>query len=223
MLPASKSKDLGLLVLWCFGTFSFVSVSFLSGVGMVLEWEQPTGLLYASGDVRHIRVWDTHKELMVQDIPTKADSSVTCLTSDSAERSLLIAGCGDGTVRLYDRRQPPHSRYVHRGMTVWVYGNMRMTPPHSVVQTLREHQGWIVNVLMQQYCQERSIVSCRYISTCSAGVVSIVEIVLRVNSVCIVVLEVLSRPGTQGSLNLSILLILHSTSMYVAYILKRHC
>lgn len=79
---------------------------------MVLEWEQATGLLYASGDVRHIRVWDTHKELMVQDIPTHADSSVTCLTSDAAERSLLIAGCGDGTVRLYDRRQPPTSRCV---------------------------------------------------------------------------------------------------------------
>lgn len=77
-----------------------------------MEWEQTTGLLYATGDVRHIRVWDTHKEVMVQDIPTKADSSVTCLTSDSADRSLLIAGCGDGTVRLYDRRQPPHGRYA---------------------------------------------------------------------------------------------------------------
>ncbi|CAI8016839.1 Regulatory-associated protein of mTOR [Geodia barretti] len=110
-------------------------------VGMVLEWEQQTGLLYASGDVRHVRVWDTHKELMVQDIPTHADSSVTCLTSDSAERSLLIAGCGDGTVRLYDRRQPSNS---------------------SLVLTLREHQGWIVNVLMQQYGSESTIVSCRY-------------------------------------------------------------
>ena len=78
--------------------------------GMVLEWEQATGLLYAAGDVRHIRVWDTHKELNIQDIPTGADSCVTCLTSDSADRSLLIAGCGDGTVRLYDRRQPPSSR-----------------------------------------------------------------------------------------------------------------
>lgn len=100
------------------------------GVGMVLEWEQQTGLLYASGDVRHIRVWDTHKEMMAQDIPTHADSSVTCLTSDSAQRSLLIAGCGDGTVRLYDRRQPPASRLVvgwvrehkPRGMKTWNCG-----------------------------------------------------------------------------------------------------
>ena len=91
------------------GKYAITSL-FHIGVGMVLEWEQMTGLLYASGDVRHIRVWDVHKELMMQDIPTKADSSVTCLTSDSAERSLLIAGCGDGTVRLYDRRQHPNSR-----------------------------------------------------------------------------------------------------------------
>ena len=80
--------------------------------GMVLEWEQMTGLLYAAGDVRHIRVWDTHKEVKIQDIPTGADSCVTCLASDSAERSLMIAGCGDGTVRMYDRRQPPSSRWA---------------------------------------------------------------------------------------------------------------
>lgn len=78
---------------------------------MVLEWEQATRLLYAAGDVRHIRVWDTDKEISIQDIPTRADSCVSCLTSDSADRSLLVAGCGDGTVRLYDRRMPPSSRY----------------------------------------------------------------------------------------------------------------
>lgn len=81
------------------------------GAGMVLEWEQTTRLLYAAGDVRHIRVWDTDKELNIQDIPTGADSCVSCLTTDSADRSLLIAGCGDGTVRLYDRRMNPASRY----------------------------------------------------------------------------------------------------------------
>ena len=77
---------------------------------MVLEWEQTTRLLYAAGDVRHIRVWDTDKELNVQDIPTGAESCVSCLTSDTADRCLLIAGCGDGTVRLYDRRMNPASR-----------------------------------------------------------------------------------------------------------------
>ena len=36
----------------------------------------------------------------------------------------------------------------------------------SLVETLREHEGWIVNVHMQQYSQERSIVSCRYRTIC---------------------------------------------------------
>lgn len=110
--------------------------------GMVLEWEQATRLLYAAGDVRHIRVWDADKELHIQDIPTHADSCVSCLTSDSADRSLLVAGCGDGTVRLYDRRMPPTS---------------------SLVQTLKEHKSWIINVYMQRYNADRNII------TCSAG------------------------------------------------------
>lgn len=44
--------------------------------------------------------------LYIQDIPTGADSCVTCLASDMSGRSLVIAGCGDGTVRLFDRRLP---------------------------------------------------------------------------------------------------------------------
>ena len=77
---------------------------------MVIEWEQPTGLLYATGDVRYIRVWDTHKELKIQDIVTGAESCVTSLSLDHCDRSLIVAGCGDGTVRLYDRRLPSSNR-----------------------------------------------------------------------------------------------------------------
>ena len=36
------------------------------GAGMVLSWEQATGLLYSSGDVQRISLWDTHKELKIQ-------------------------------------------------------------------------------------------------------------------------------------------------------------
>lgn len=107
--------------------------------GMVLNWEQASGLLYASGDVRHVRVWDTHKEMKIQDIPTGADSCVTCLTSETVHHSLMIAGCGDGTVRLYDRRQPPGS---------------------CLMQTLREHSSWVVNVHMQHHRDDRNLVSC---------------------------------------------------------------
>lgn len=41
-----------------------------------------------------------------QDIPTGADSCVTSLSCDS-QRSLIVAGLGDGSVRVFDRRMGP--------------------------------------------------------------------------------------------------------------------
>eukprot|EP00058_Branchiostoma_floridae_P018111 XP_002603600.1 hypothetical protein BRAFLDRAFT_126916 [Branchiostoma floridae] len=99
------------------------------GSGLVVDWEQESGMLLASGDVRIIRVWDTQKEKKLQDIPTGADSCVTSLVSDSVGRSLLIAGCGDGSVRLFDRR---------------------LAPNECRVMTLREHTGWVVKVFLQK-------------------------------------------------------------------------
>lgn len=100
-----------------------------SGSGLVISWEQETGNLLASGDVRFIRVWDTQREMRMQDIPTGADSCVTSLACDSVGRSLLIAGCGDGSVRLFDRRLPPSD---------------------SRVMALREHAGWVTSVFLQK-------------------------------------------------------------------------
>ena len=77
---------------------------------MVLDWEQGTGLLYASGNVKHIRIWDTHKEMKVHDMPTGVDSCVTTLVSDGADPALCVAGFGDGSIKMYDRRLHPDSR-----------------------------------------------------------------------------------------------------------------
>ena len=85
-----------------------IPVDFYTGSGLVMDWEQHSGMLLASGDVRSIRVWDTEREMKVQDMPTGADSCVTSLTVNGAGRSALVAGCGDGSVRLYDRRLPAH-------------------------------------------------------------------------------------------------------------------
>ena len=37
-----------------------------NGSGLVVNWEPQTGWLMASGDVRHIRVWDTQREMKLQ-------------------------------------------------------------------------------------------------------------------------------------------------------------
>jgi regulator-associated protein of mTOR len=92
---------------------------------MVVSWQQGHGLLMVSGDVTFVRAWDAQHELVVQDIPTHAPSSVTCLASDQRGGHLVVAGCGDGSVRLFDWRVPP--RYSH-------------------VNTFADQHGWIVNV-----------------------------------------------------------------------------
>ncbi|XP_006869581.1 PREDICTED: regulatory-associated protein of mTOR isoform X2 [Chrysochloris asiatica] len=98
------------------------------GAGMVVDWEQETGLLMSSGDVRIIRIWDTDREVKVQDIPTGADSCVTSLSCDS-RRSLIVAGLGDGSIRVYDRR---------------------MALSECRVMTYREHTAWVVKAYLQK-------------------------------------------------------------------------
>ncbi|XP_036924243.1 regulatory-associated protein of mTOR [Sturnira hondurensis] len=105
------------------------------GAGMVVDWEQETGLLMSSGDVRIIRVWDTDREVKVQDIPTGADSCVTSLSCDS-HRSLIVAGLGDGSVRVYDRRM--------------ALGECR-------VMTYREHTAWVVKTRLQKRPEGRIV------------------------------------------------------------------
>jgi len=36
------------------------------GSGLVVDWDQTSSLMYTSGDVRIIRIWDTETELRVQ-------------------------------------------------------------------------------------------------------------------------------------------------------------
>ncbi|KAL8576686.1 hypothetical protein ACOMHN_025161 [Nucella lapillus] len=99
------------------------------GSGLVTHWEQENGTLICSGDVRNVTLWDMHTEAKKQDIPTGAESCVTSLISDMSGRSLLIAGCGDGTVRLFDRR---------------------LAPTECRVMTLREHSSCVIKVHLQR-------------------------------------------------------------------------
>lgn len=39
---------------------------FALGSGIVMDWEQTSGSLYTSGDVRFVRIWDVQTELRVQ-------------------------------------------------------------------------------------------------------------------------------------------------------------
>ncbi|XP_075231155.1 regulatory associated protein of MTOR complex 1 [Lycorma delicatula] len=96
--------------------------------GLVMAWDQQEQKLVVAGDTRIIRTWDAHRELKVGDIPTGADSCVTSLSIDSSGGPLLAAGCGDGSVRLFDRRLPAQE---------------------ARVMTYREHASWVVCVSLR--------------------------------------------------------------------------
>lgn len=99
------------------------------GAGLVMDWDQSSSNLYTSGDVRFVRIWDVQKELRVQDLPTHADSCITSISLDRQSNSVFIGGCGDGTVRVFDKRLPP---------------------TECVVKVFREHPTWVVKAYTLQ-------------------------------------------------------------------------
>jgi len=73
--------------------------------GLVLEWQQKNAIVIAAGNIDVLKVWDINRELFLQDILTNSNCPVTCLTSDKTEgERLIVVGCCDGSVRLFDRR-----------------------------------------------------------------------------------------------------------------------
>ncbi|XP_071450687.1 regulatory-associated protein of mTOR-like [Hetaerina americana] len=127
----------------------------VNGAGVVVSWDQLRQQVVVTGDVRVIRLWDAERELRLQDLPTGADSCVTGVSTDSGGGSLLVAGCGDGSVRLFDRR---------------------MGPQDSRVVTWREHSGWVVGAHLRTDLSSAGQV----ISGCVAGDVRFFD--LRRNS-----------------------------------------
>lgn len=79
-----------------------------------------------------LKIWDLHKELCTDSIPTHIKSCVTSLTTDTISGGFVVgAGFGDGTVLLLDKRLPN-------------------TNQHQIIRNYKEHNNWIVNLKMQK-------------------------------------------------------------------------
>ena len=105
------------------------------GSGLVLRWCAERHYVYASGDVGFIKVWDAASEACVASITTGSEACVTALRP--VWPSVVAAGCGDGTVRVYDVR----------------------APAHAAVRTYAQHRGWVVNVCAQPSMSDNMIMS----------------------------------------------------------------
>jgi regulatory associated protein of mTOR len=123
--------------------------------GLVFDWQQSSGHILVAGDVRSIRVWNAGTEIctavgidysyitmliIIQDVNARSGSPITSLTSDQVEGNLVVAGFGDGALRLYDLRQKPQSALQR----VW-----------------KEHKAWVTNVHLQRGGQRELVSSCR--------------------------------------------------------------
>lgn len=87
------------------------------GNSAVVDWQQHMGYLYASGEISSVMVWDLDRELLAHTVLTQSESAVTAMAASQVHPGQLVAGCGDGAVRIFDMRV--------RGMLVCA------TKPHS--------------------------------------------------------------------------------------------
>lgn len=75
-------------------------------VNAVVDWQQQSGHLYASGEISSIMVWDLDKEQLVNSIPLSSDCSISALSASQVQGCQLASGFVDGTVKLFDIRTP---------------------------------------------------------------------------------------------------------------------
>jgi len=118
-----------------------------TGLGILTEWQQHNGLLYVTGDIEKVKIWDVEKELCVQNIAV--DTPVTSITSDPNSGCLFATGCSDGKVLIFDKRESSSS-------------GPALT--HQMISNFGEcHKNWVVSTKIQ------NVNSNQVISGCASG------------------------------------------------------
>ncbi|TMW63135.1 hypothetical protein Poli38472_002076 [Pythium oligandrum] len=93
------------------------------GSGLVTTWQQHAGMLYAGGNSSVLRGWNLRQERNTFSVSTHTDSCITTLATDETTGGTIVAGFGDGTLRLFD---------------------VRSRPEYALKCTMKEHTSWVV-------------------------------------------------------------------------------
>ncbi|XP_020595936.1 regulatory-associated protein of TOR 2-like [Phalaenopsis equestris] len=72
----------------------------------VVDWQQQSGYLYAASDISSILLWDLDKEQNISSISSSSDSSISALAASQVHGRQVVAGFVDGSVRIFDVRNP---------------------------------------------------------------------------------------------------------------------
>ncbi|CAL4897253.1 unnamed protein product [Urochloa decumbens] len=94
--------------------FSSVQGHRAAGRNIVIDWQQQSGYLYASGDMSSILIWDLDKEQLLSTIQSSADSAISALSASQVRSGHFAAGFADGSVRIFDVRSPDRLIYMAR-------------------------------------------------------------------------------------------------------------
>ncbi|KAG2622644.1 hypothetical protein PVAP13_3KG052794 [Panicum virgatum] len=94
--------------------FSSVQGHRAAGRSIVIDWQQQSGCLYASGDMSSILVWDLDKEQLLSTIQSSGDSAISALSASQVRSGHFAAGFADGSVRIFDVRSPDRLIYMAR-------------------------------------------------------------------------------------------------------------
>ncbi|KAJ2393613.1 Target of rapamycin complex 1 subunit kog1 [Coemansia sp. RSA 2603] len=97
--------------------------SAVAGCQLVTAWNQRSGVLFAGGNDKEIRVWDVASELCVEEISVSSMGGITCVSHDGVSGNLFAVGNVDGVVRVVDRRLDARSGVV---------ANWREHSPHAI-------------------------------------------------------------------------------------------
>ncbi|KAJ2067184.1 Target of rapamycin complex 1 subunit kog1, partial [Coemansia sp. S142-1] len=72
--------------------------------GLVTAWNQRSGVLFAGGNDKEIRIWDITAEMCIEEIAVAPLGGVTCVSQDGVSGNIFATGSTAGAVRVMDRR-----------------------------------------------------------------------------------------------------------------------
>ncbi|KAJ2453013.1 Target of rapamycin complex 1 subunit kog1 [Coemansia sp. RSA 2336] len=76
----------------------------VEGCEMVTAWNQRSGILFAGGNDKEVRIWDITAEMCIEEIAVASMGGVTCLSHDGMAGNIFAVGNANGSVRVMDRR-----------------------------------------------------------------------------------------------------------------------
>lgn len=139
-----------------------------SQAGLVTEWLPHATTLIAGGDSARLSCWDLEAERCAGSFDRRSEACVTALTRTEGGQgrtppnsgigpNIIVAGYGDGTMRVFDVRTS--------GGVAAVMGGVEGDRPHgrsarrNRLMNYSEHQSWVVDISFNHYGGRYEIVS----------------------------------------------------------------